>query len=70
MRCRACNEVLKQREIYINKKTGKLEELCGICRASSFMDDRFCDPTEETIDSIEDLDEASRLLDVEGETWL
>ena len=68
MRCRACNEVLKQREIYINKKTGKLEELCGICRASSFMDDRF-ESAEETVDSIEDLDEASKALDESGESW-
>lgn len=68
IRCKACDAVLKPREEYINKKTGRYEELCGICRAASFMDDRI-EMGEETIDSIEDLDEASKTLDQEGETW-
>lgn len=32
------------------------------------MDDRF-ESAEETVDSIEDLDEASKALDIEGESW-
>ena len=69
MRCKACDAVLKPREEYINKKTGRYEELCGICRAASFMDDRIESSGEETIEVIEDLDEASKILDESGETW-
>ena len=69
MRCKACNNILKPREEYVNKKTGMLEELCGVCRSASFSSESAVDPVEETIDSIEDQEEASKTLDIEGEVW-
>ena len=69
MRCKACNNILKPREEYVNKKTGMLEDLCGICRSASFSSESTVDPVEETIDSIEDSEEASKELDQIGEVW-
>lgn len=66
MRCKACDSILKPREEYINKKTGRLEELCTFCRAAAFGSES---ELEETMDSIEDMDNASRVLDETGETW-
>jgi hypothetical protein len=31
LRCRACNRMLKDRELVIDKRTGKLNNLCGYC---------------------------------------
>ena len=69
MRCKACNNILKPREEYVNKKTNKLEELCGVCRSASFSSESSIDPVEETIDSIEDSEEASKTLDESGQVW-
>lgn len=67
MRCKCCDNVLKNREIYINKKTGMFEELCGLCRGYAFNPD--ADPELETVDSIEEAEDTSKLLDERGETW-
>lgn len=66
MRCKACDAELKDRELYINKKTEKLEDLCTLCRAAAFSVDSTL---EETVDSIDDMEKASRLLDESGEIW-
>lgn len=36
MRCRACDAILQDYEIYVNKSTGQFEELCGVCRGYAF----------------------------------
>lgn len=66
IRCKACDNVLKNQEIYTNKKTGRLEELCSVCRSYAINPDT----TETTTgDDLVDSALASKYLDIIGETY-
>lgn len=65
VRCKACDNVLKNHEIYLNKKTGLLEELCSVCRSYAMNPDQDECSEETLVDSAV----ASKLLDIIGEAW-
>ena len=48
MRCKACDSVLEDYEIYWNPAAKQMEDLCGKCRSSIAADENL--PSEEVSD--------------------
>ena len=41
MRCKACDCMLAEHDLYIREETGDFEDLCVVCRKASAIDDRI-----------------------------
>ena len=48
MRCKACNSVLEEYEVYWNPTAKQMEDLCSTCRSSIATDENV--PSEEVFD--------------------
>lgn len=40
MRCKACDCMLAEHDLYIREETGDFEDLCVVCRKASTVDDQ------------------------------